>query len=249
MGKQKGVVVLSGTIDGVNFYVSKGKALMRKAGGGFTSESLKSNPKMERARENSSEFGMASRAKKLFRMGMDPFLYLYRDVSLHGRMVQLFQKIKNLDMDSERGKRKVSIGLTTPMGQLLLRQFSISERQVITTLLANSKFDATTDSYLVSDFDASRIIFPEGATALEVLFGVLVFDFDALDYELFMAPSVVIDSGFLASSFVLSPSTLPVGSGVKVAVACVRFHQVVGGIQYPLSALSHQGISIVGVSG
>jgi hypothetical protein len=249
MGRQKGIVVLSGTIDGINFYVSKGKALIRKAGGGFTSEGFKSNPRMERTRNNSSEFGKASQAKKMFRMGLDSFLSTYHDGTLHGRLMRLFHKIKVLDLDSEEGQRQVGIGMATPMGQLLLCQFCISERQVAGTLLANCHFDSLSATYEVSGFDAGRVVFPESAVVMELLFGVLVLDFEAMAFELFLAPPLFVDSGFLDTSFRLSPAEAPTGTGIRVAVAGVRFHQVVGGVRYPLKALELQGISIVGVTG
>ena len=74
MARQKGLIKLVGTIDGINFYVRKGTPVARKAGGGFTSERVKHSPALVRTRENSREFGHVSKFKKLFRMGLFPFL-------------------------------------------------------------------------------------------------------------------------------------------------------------------------------
>ena len=82
---------------------------------------------------------------------------------------------------------------------------------------------------------------------MELRFGVLVLDFEAMAFVLFLASPLFVVSGFLDTSFRLSPAEAPTGTGIRVAVAGVRFHQVVGGVRYPLNALELQGISIVGV--
>ena len=66
MATQKGIVSLVGTVGGVNFYFRKGKAVARKAGGGFSGKAIKTKASMMRVRENNSEFGHCSSVKKSF---------------------------------------------------------------------------------------------------------------------------------------------------------------------------------------
>jgi hypothetical protein len=67
MAKQKSIIPLSGTLDGINFYIRKGTAVARKAGGGFNGKAIKNSPKMARVKENNTEFGHYSFVEKVFK--------------------------------------------------------------------------------------------------------------------------------------------------------------------------------------
>src|SRR5215217_7087423 len=103
MAKQVGIVPFVGTLNGINFYMRKGKPVARRAGGGFTGDAIKKDPSMVRVRENNTEFGHCSRVKKLFKDSLFPFLGKQRNEELQGRLIQLFIKIKDADLISERG--------------------------------------------------------------------------------------------------------------------------------------------------
>lgn len=91
MATQKGILPIVGTLRGVNFYFRKGKPVARKAGGGFNEKANKTKPSMERVRANNSEFGNCSMVKSTFRIALFPFLSYYKEGTLHGRMMHLFQ--------------------------------------------------------------------------------------------------------------------------------------------------------------
>lgn len=62
MAYQKGLIELEGTLGGLNFYIKKGKPMVRKSGGGFTAKAIKTKPSMVRVRESNNEFGQIGRA-------------------------------------------------------------------------------------------------------------------------------------------------------------------------------------------
>jgi hypothetical protein len=150
MAKQKGVISLIGTLQNLNFYIRKGVPTVRSAGGGFNGNAIKTKPNMVRVRENASEFGMVSKAKKAFRLGLQPFLKDISDVTLHGWLMRLFQEIKCLDAVSVRGQRRFSLGLATAEGKQLLKSFLITPKKASAFLPGIGFFDRIAMEYRVS---------------------------------------------------------------------------------------------------
>ena len=248
MARQKGIIQLEGTLGGINFYSRKGKPLARKAGGGFTAKAIKNSPTMVRVRENNTEFGNCSRIKKLFKMALHPFFGGYKDVSLHGRMMQLLQQIKSYDAVSERGKRTVGNGIATPMGALLFQNFDFTPKRPHSLLLAGKcSFDWDFFCYTVTNFDLRLIPFPAAATHLEFRLGVLLFDFTTLDSKMHLGAPMLLGRDFAGSSFSLCPEPVPNGTGKRFAFVGVQFYQEVGGEMYLLKEEGAHGLELVGL--
>src|SRR5690606_38490624 len=182
MAKQIGIVRLKGTIGGINFYASKnGGDLAREVGGGFSKKHRKKET-LARILENASEFGRCSTTKKYFRMALAPYLCVRKDGNLHGRLVQLFTRLKDLDRVNRRGDRRVGRGLETPFGLNLLRGFVFTPScNVMETLTATGTFDFTMRTFSVTNFEMKNVAFPKGATHLALTVGLLHFDFDRLE--------------------------------------------------------------------
>lgn len=249
MAKQKGIVRLVGTLEGINFYERKGVAVARKAGGGFTSKAIKNKPSMQRVRENSSEFGRCSTVKKEFRLGLMPFLLDVRDGSLHGRMVQLFQKIKTLDVVNIRGSRTVAQGMTTAMGRKLLTDFEFTPLcSVPRVLKGNAHFEWNTFTYSFTGFDSSTVVWPQGASHLRVQLGLLCFDFESLTSTLYSSDPLFIDADSLTTDFILNLTEPPIASGTRIAVLGLRFYQEVDGELYVFNEERSVGLEVLGVS-
>ncbi len=247
MATQKGLVLLEGTIGGINFYYRKGKAVARKAGGGFNGKAIKTKPSMIRVRENNSEFGHCSRVKKEIRMTLFPFFMYYKEGTLHGRMMQLFQGIKNCDAVSERGQRTVGKGIISPAGQKLFSDFRFTPKCFIASdVPMKASYDAISCVYSVTDFDINAVHFPEGATHLELQFGVLGTDFDKV-YKLFTAPVLVFEKGVPIASFIMTPAALPEVGLHRFAFVGVTFYQELNGIKYVLRADGNIGVEMVGI--
>jgi hypothetical protein len=247
MAKQKGAITLVGTIDGINFYELNGKRVARRAGGGFTSETIKKKPSMVRVRENGSEFGMVSKFVKQFRLVLHPFFGSYGDKTLHRRLMSLFQSVKVCDGVSVRGERKVGIGLTTGEGKLLLHRFGFTEKSVRAVLPGSLVYHPSTYSLEVTDFDINSSDFPKSAAIMELQFGIMALDDLLLPSQIYMSTSQYFDAQSMVTDFVMTPNELPPSGVVTIAVAGVRFYEVVNGERYLLKALNLQSVEVVGV--
>lgn len=248
MAKQTGIIKLEGTLGDINFYTRKGKPVARKAGGGFNGEKIKNSPTMVRVRENNTEFGDCSKVKRCLKASLHPFLYQYKDVELHARMMQVLQQIKVCDTVSVRGKRQVGIGIGTPMGELLFRNFAFTPKRSVTeTLMGSGFFDWDSFSYTVSQFAVENVRFAKSATHLEFSLGVLRFDFATLDYKLFMGDPLLINRNYDADTFSLSLTNLPVGNGKQFAFVGLKFYQEVNGVLYLLQDENAIGLELVGI--
>ncbi len=246
MAKQTGIIPLSGTLGGINFYKRNGKGLARNAGGGFNGKDIKTKKSMVRVRENASEFGHCSTVKKSFKTSLNPFLCVRNDGKLHGRMMGLFMKLKGLDRTNVRGQRRVAPGAETIEGKQLLLGFDFTPGcDVKATLGANGIYDAATRTYNVTDFDVKQVGFPEGATHIALTLGLLRFDFETLEYELKTSAPHYIDKSFEDVSFVLSAAE-PELAGFEMAVLGVKFYQEVDGRFYIFRSARAVGVAVVG---
>lgn len=126
MARQKSSFPFDGTISGLNFYYLNGKPLVRMAGGGFNGETIRKSDRMARVRENASEFGHCSRVNKEFRRALGAFALDHSFKYLHRRLMTLFNKVKNLDDSSERGHRRVHIGMEDPMAMDYFKGYSFT---------------------------------------------------------------------------------------------------------------------------
>jgi hypothetical protein len=249
MAKQTGTLKLKGTIGDINYYRSKsGGYLARAAGGGFQKGS-KHKESMVRTMENASEFGRCSKTKKVFRIALAPYLCVRKDGELHGRMVQLFTKLKDLDTMNSRGNRRVGRGLETPKGKQLLRDFAFTPSCSTTEVLACSlNYDFDTRTLSVTNFDIKDVGFPAGSTHMALTLGLLQFDFDTLGYQLKNSAPLYIDKEYSATSFEMQ-TDLPEVEGTAVAVLGVKFYQKVESTYYLFKSANAVGVEVLGVKG
>ncbi len=249
MAKQTGIIKLKGTIGDINYYESKnGGHLARAAGGGFQNGS-KGKESMVRTMENASEFGRCSKTKKVFRIALAPFLCVRKDGVLHGRMTQLFTKLKDLDPVNSRGNRHVGRGLETLKGIDLLRSFVFTPSCNVTEELAASlHYDFDTRTLSVTNFDIKNTGFPSGATHMALTLGLLHFDFDTLAYRLKNGPPIYMGRDYNATSFEMT-TDLPEVEGTGVAVLGVKFYQKVESTYYLFKSANAVGVEILGVKG
>ena len=249
MAKQTGSIKLKGTIGDINYYKSKnGGHLARAAGGGFQKGTMH-RESMVRTMENATEFGRCSKTKKVFRIALAPFLCVRKDGALHGRMMQLFTKIKDLDLVNSRGNRCVGRGLETPLGVQLLDGFAFTPSCLVAEILAASiHYDFVSRTLKVTNFDIKNVGFPSGATHMALTLGLLHFDFDTLGYQLKNSAPLYIDKDYSATSFEIQ-TDLPEMEGTAVAVLGVKFYQKVESTYYLFKSANAVGVEVLGVKG
>ncbi|RXJ51512.1 hypothetical protein [Gelidibacter gilvus] len=248
MAKQKGIIPLVGTIEGINFYYLYGKPVARKAGGGFNGSAIKTKKSMQRVRENGSEFGDCSRVNKMYRQALRPFYNNHKFTFFHSRLMTLFTGLKALDTENLRGERLVGKGVATDVGKQMLRNFNYTPDCVIGQVLPfEFNIDWTTYTLQFSKFSMDRVSFISGATHVALQFGVLDFNFETMDYQLHMAAPLMLPKDFAGTHLSMMPSTLPSGLGIQLAVLGIRYFQEVDGEMYLLHAQNGVGIGVVAV--
>ncbi len=233
MARQKGLVKVTGTIGDVNFYMVKGVAYARKAGGGFNGKAIKTKASMQRVRENASEFGHCSKVKKAFRLALRDVFYGIKGKGFHSRMMRLFLEIKALDGVSERGKRRVLAGLQTAKGRRLLKRFDFLVHQPMVGVFKNQAvFDWNTQVLTVSGFNASLFPAPNTATHLGICLGVLDFDFEGLESSVVYSSIHFLELGAGASSFTLVPEDVLFPQHVGIVVVGFRYYELIENEMY-----------------
>lgn len=229
MARQKGIILISGTIGAMNFFITNGKGFVRQAGGGFDGEKIRTDPRYVRTRENSSEFGKTSSLKRQFRLALLPFFNGIKTKTFHSRMMQLFLAIKALDPVSERGKRHVYQGLQTAKGRRLLKQYVFtSPRVLLNGFYDRASFNWQTQQLTINNFNPGLFKAPKTATHIGITLGVLDFDFVSLDYALELSPIFFLEVKADTCSFVISPEDLIVPQHFGIAVLGLRYYEVIG---------------------
>lgn len=126
MAIYKSIKELEEKVGDLVFYTLNGKMVVRRKSG-FSKEGFATNPNYKRVKENSSEFGHCSKSGKVLRMALEPFLGDYGDKYLYQKFAKVMTQIKDLDTKSEKGKRRIEIGLKNPDSLKLLTGFQFGK--------------------------------------------------------------------------------------------------------------------------
>ncbi len=235
MAKVKGIVTLQGTLGGVNYYQTKYGHIAREAGGGFNGDAIRTKASMKRVRENGSEFGHCSKVNKLFRQGIGAFYEHYKFAGLHGHLMRLFTGLKDLDPVNERGERRVGLGIATEAGKTLLRTFDYTPESRLSKVWSyKAQIDDSDYTLRFTGIDMTKVKFPEGATHLKLLYGVLDMDFTAMSFKRHAAEPVLIDRSFDSTTLDITLSEMPAIAQTAIGVLGMRLYQGVDGVLYPL---------------
>lgn len=249
MAKQGGMFPLDGTLGGINFYKRKGKWVARRSGGGFTTEAIKTKDSMARVRENGSEFGTTSRAKKLLRMATDLALLPIKDVSLHSRTMSMLQQVKVEDLHSARGARSVWEGFKTAAGKKLLTDFLFAPKQDVLSLFTTLPVvDLAGQTCTLPAVVAPALLFKNSTTDLRLHYYVVDYDLADASFLMYSADPVFLSKELqlsLPASFEISD--LPEAKGPRMAFLAVQYYQRQNGQLYELKEQGMAGVRCLGV--
>ena len=244
MGILKGIVQFTGSFNSLSFYELNGRIVVRKTGG-FNGEAIKTQDNYLRTRENASQFGHCSKAGKVLRRALFPYLNTIRVPYLHNRVVSLLTGIVKCDVVSERGNKKVAVGLGTDAGKILMNGFNFNKNVSLASVVPmDYEIELGEGRFVIPDFDVKQVIFPTGATHISLQFMLLRFDFDALDYQLKTSAPYVVAKGSTVSPCVLT-AELVAGTGSLLGLVFVEFFQEVNGEPYGLEGCALQVVGIV----
>ncbi len=249
MAKQEGIIKLSGTIDGINFFKDRnGIHRARKVGGGFTRKAIKTKPSMKPVRDINGDFGRCSTMRKYFRWGLGSMFETLNEPDLFERMQSLFVKIKDLDKEHERGQRLMHRGMKTPTGKYLLQHFTFNPKCQPFQVLLDGKWEYDTEKQLVrcTGWQVLEDSFPKGATHLAVQVGRMHFDFETGESETVFSDGLYIspESDRVPLEF---PIETPEFKGMQFLLLHVHFHELVCEEFYELKGQESAGLQILGI--
>ena len=250
MARQKGIIMLKGTIGGITFYKTQDGYLAREKGG-VDANRIATDPAYQRTRENGAEFGRAGKAGKVLRTAFRSLSINSSDSKLASRLTQLMVKVIQADMVSDRGMRNVLDGETE-----LLNGFEFN----INGKLGNSlyaPFDSsidrvagTLDVDIPSFSPLTMLAAPSGTTHFKIVSAGAEVDFEAENYVISTSATEILPWNALDTE-VISQSNGVTAASTKplFLVVGVEFYQEVNGAMYPLKNGSYNPLAIVNVSG
>lgn len=248
MAKFEGIFEIQGTIQGMTFFKSKDGLLIRKKGG-VNKKRIKNDPAFQRTRENGLEFGHSSKMGQLMRRSVANLVSLAKDFRVSSRMLQAMTQIKNLDLISLRGARKVWVGIMSPAGKEAIRGFDFNLNSTFNSVFKGLYIlDSMTGEVSISNFNPStNLSLPQGATHASLSVAVASVDFELGNY----GTTYSAKENFLLSNsllnLALTPSAMPGGTGTIFYYFLIEFFQELNGKQYPLKNNSHNVLYLMEV--
>lgn len=161
MARQTGPLFFTGRVGDLSFYKSGNIYLVRHAAGP-SRKMIMSLPQFEHTRNNLSEFGHCSAAGKALRRALCTLGPL-PDPQLYRRLTRLLCLIKNQDLLSPRGQRRVAEGLKTRKGKSLLRHFAFYPKRPLRKVLPGAASLAADGSIRLG---LKGLRFPKGASVI-----------------------------------------------------------------------------------
>ncbi|MEO8771517.1 MAG: hypothetical protein ABI402_15585 [Ferruginibacter sp.] len=247
MAKQKSIVKLSGTIDDITFSQTKDGFVARKKIPKVSKETLATDPRYARLRENMSEFDRGVSAGKKMRIAVQDALLNCSDKRLGTRLNQAMMTVLASDPTGKRGERSVANG-----NAALLKGFNFSTASQLSTSMKlafafaidrlTGKLTADIPSFVPEDV----LVPSKGAThfkihsaGVEINFGNNLHNtkmFESAGIALGTDPTPVINILHDLGANSTNPLFLLVG---------IKFYQEVNGVFYPLKSNSSNALTII----
>jgi hypothetical protein len=248
MAKFEGIFEINGTIQGMTFFKSKDGLLIRKKGG-VSKKRIKTDPAFQRTRENGEEFGHCAKMGQLMRKAVSGLISLAKDFRVSSRVAQTMSAVKNQDLTSVRGSRKVSIGIQTALGKQALRGFEFNLNSAFDSVFRSQYvLDVVTGEVSIADFNPSaNLSIPQGATHATFSVAVAQVDFDLLTYAATYSAKENFSLQPASLSLVMAPLDMPVGTGTVFYYFLIEFFQDLNGVQYPLKNNTHNVLYLMEV--
>ena len=250
MARQKGIMKLEGTIGGITFYKTSLDGHLAKEKSGVSGERIANDPAFVRTRENGEEFGAAGTAGKQLRDAIRALMMTAADNRVTSRLTQVMTEVLKQDTTSVRGKRTPAIGLGTVPGKALLKGFNFNLNAVLGAVLFKP-FTVATATGVISVpgiVPINDVAFPAGAThmTLSGAYANVNFATGVADVKFTNAVNAPINA--VPVSAVLTPTAVPVGTGIKLYLLRIEFFQLVNAVQYSLKNGAYNSLAIVEIA-
>ncbi|PNW26199.1 hypothetical protein [Formosa algae] len=235
MAKYKSLFNVEGSIGEVTFYKGEDGYYIRSKGG-VSKDRILNDPAFVRTRENNTEFAQSATSGKQLRHAITALLTDAKDNRMTSRLTQVMSRVKNADLTSARGQRKVSIGITTTDGKDAIKGFDFNSNALLNSVLLEAfTLDTTTGEISIPNFIPSQQLnSPSGATHVSFNAGFLNLNFSDNTSNLQVSPTVNLIINNTAAPLTLTPATTPTGTGTPFYFFKITFYQDVNNTQYPL---------------
>ena len=248
MARQSGLIKLKGTLDNVNFYKTKDGNLARMKTS-VDAKRIANDPAFERTRENGKEFGSSAGSGKLLRDAVRPMAMNASDGRVTARMTKIMTVIKNLDTQSDRGKRVVAIGIQDPAGVATLKNFDFNKDALLGSILYKPfAVDTVTGEIVITDLVPQMDVqWPQGATHIQLTAGFAGVDFQTGEKDLQLSAPVNLPIDPTQTTVTLTPAATPAVGTTKMYLLKIEFFQEINGSQYTLKNGLYNALRIVEV--
>lgn len=248
MAKQAGILHLTGTLGEITFFEQDGHYYARRKSS-LDKKRILTDPQFERTRENSSEFGMASRGYSLLRQAFLPTLSIFRTHDHRKSFIQLMKQLQQRDTMNVRGQRSVAQALQEPGTAELFNGLNFNSRKgLANVLLIRPDVDVTSGEIRIADLVPEDCLnYPNPATHAELLAYRADLDFSAHVFRTVTSEKVVFALDNQVQQPVLVLTGQGLDSGVRLFVLQVRFLQELNGELYPLKQEDAGAMQVVGV--
>ena len=245
MAKFEGIFEIQGTLKGMTFYKSKDGLLIRGKGG-VSKKRIKTDPAFQRTRENGEEFGHCARMGMLMRKSVSNSVSLAKDHRVSSRLAQALSKVKNLDLVSIRGQRKVHIGIGSAEGKSVLRGFNFNKGSAFNSVFREAyELDAASGSVTILDFNPGlNLSIPQGATHCSFSTTISSVDFEMGVYDTKQGPKTNFPIVDALMDITLS-CVMPTANGSIFYYFLIEFFQELNGAQYPLKKNSNNVLNLM----
>lgn len=246
MGRQDGIIQLTGRIGNLSFYKSQDGYLVRKKSG-VSRRRIMSDPAYARTRKNITEFARGAGATKLIRRAFYSLIHTAADNRVTSRLTSAIMKVIKSDAINPSGERNVADGDIT-----LLEGFGFNKNASLEKAFS-APFIATFDrprgkmKVTVPEFSpGDKISAPEGATHFRLKSIGAAFDFEAntcriSDSETSWVPvnqekRIALELSHTVTEASVNPLLLVLG---------IEFVKLVNGREYPLVGKTFNAMGIV----
>jgi len=248
MGRQDGVIKLTGPVGDFSFYRSKDGHLMRLKGG-VNGDRIKNDPAFARTRENGAEFGRAGKATKLLRTALRTLVMNVSDNRITSRLTQQMMRVIQADATNARGLRNVVDGEATLLKGFEFNQNARLDKTFFAPYTALIDRGSGQASISLPEYNPLQMVAaPPGSTHYRMVAGAAEVDFGAGSHVFNQSQGAdipVTDS--LAPALVLTPGVTPGSTAVIFLVFGIEFYQEVNGVQYALRNGAYNALTIVEV--
>jgi hypothetical protein len=249
MAKQTGIIKLKGKIGDLSFYKTKDGHLAKEKGG-VDGDRIKNDPAYARTRENNAEFGTSATSGKLTRDSLRPIAQSASDNRVVARMTKLMSQIKNLDLISARGQRKVGVAIASATAKALIKGFEFNKSALLGSILYKPYAVNTTTGVITIPglIPVNDVAFPTGATHMSLTgcYANVNYATGITDVRLTNVQNLLIDG--TATAVTLTPTAVPAGTGTKLYLLKIEFFQMVNGVQYSLKNGAYNALRVVEIA-